>query len=402
MTADFQNAKRPLALPAGVWALGFVSLFMDISSEMIHSLLPAFLVTVVGVSALTVGLIEGVAESTAALTKLFSGALSDHWGRRKPLALLGYGMAALTKPMFPLADSAMTVLAARFADRIGKGIRGAPRDALVADLTAPEQRGAAFGLRQSLDTVGAFLGPLLAIGLMLLSNGDMRLVFWVAVIPAFVCVAVLWLAVREPPPHPHARRASPLAGFSWRSFPPRLWGLVAVVALFTLTRFSEAFLVLRAQDAGWALAYVPLVLVLMNLAYAASAYPFGKLSDRLSRRSLLALGCGVMVLADLCLAFGDGLTGVAAGVLLWGLHMGLTEGLLNALVADYAPAALRGTAFGVMNLARGVMLLPASLLAGALWSGVGASATFLAGAAFAVATILAVLRLPQPSLRPSS
>ncbi len=380
-------------LPAAIWALGLVSLLMDTSSELIHSLLPAFLVTTVGVSALTVGVIEGIAESTAAMTKLFSGVLADHFGRRKPLAVLGYGLAALTKPVFPLARTAWAVLGARFVDRIGKGIRGAPRDALVADLAPPESRGAAYGLRQALDSVGAVAGPLAAVGLMALFADDMRTVFWFATLPAVLAVAVLVFLVHEPAHEKAEAKPSPLAGFRFRTFPREMWALVVIVALFTLMRFSEAFLVLRAEDRGWPLGALPFVFVVMNATYALSAYPLGVLSDRVSRTLLLAVGCGVMVLADACLAFWPGWLGVGVGVAIWGLHMGLTEGLLSALVADRAPKDTVGTAFGVVNFTRGVMLLLASVLAGGLWKGWGPEATFLAGGAFAFLTLVALLFL---------
>lgn len=384
-------------LPAGVWALGLVSLFMDVSSEIIHGLLPVFLVGTLGASVLALGVIEGVAEGTAAITKLFSGMLSDRLGRRKPLAVLGYGMAALTKPLFPLAGSAVTIFAARFIDRIGKGIRGAPRDALVADMTAPDQRGAAFGLRQALDTVGACIGPLLAIGLMLWFANDIRMVFWIAAVPALIAVVILAVAVREPETSlPRNRRGNPLAGFHWRSFSPAFWRLVGVVVLFTLTRFSEAFLVLRAQAAGMPLAYAPLALVVMNLAYVVSAYPAGVLSDRMPRQHLLVVGCVVMIVADLLLAFSDAPALIFLGIAAWGLHMGLTEGLLAALTADHAPAELRATAFGVISLVRGLMLLIASMLAGFLWSRFGAAATFGVGAAFATLTAVAASAAWKP------
>jgi MFS family permease len=386
-------------LPAGIWMLGLVSLFMDVSSEMIHGLLPLFLTTVVGASALMVGLIEGLAEATASFMKLVSGAWSDRMGKRKPLAVLGYGLAALSKPLFPLADSVLTVLLARVADRVGKGIRGAPRDALVADLTAPAQRGAAYGLRQSLDTVGAFVGPLLAIGLMIVFAGDMRAVFAVAVIPALLSVAILVVGVREPAraPVPAAKRPRfNLAAL--RRLPRPFWLLMIVTAPFTLARFSEAFLILRAESAGLALALAPLTLVVMNLVYSLSAYPAGRLSDRMPRTRLLGYGCAVLIAANLCLALGDGLAWAFAGIVLWGLHMGLTEGLIAALVADHAPAELRGTSFGVLHFVRGVLLLVASVLAGALWSGIGPLATFATGALFSALTLvsLGLLREKKP------
>ncbi len=386
------RAAKLRRLPPGVWALGFVSLFMDISSEMIHGLLPVFLVGTLGASVATLGWIEGVAESAAAITKLFSGVWSDRIGRRKPLAVLGYGLAALTKPLFPLADGILMVVTARFVDRIGKGIRGAPRDALIADLTPADQRGAAFGLRQSLDTVGALVGPMVAMAAILWFSHSVRSVLWLAILPAVIAVAILVFAVREPESSRlKVRRGNPLAGFRWRSFPRPFWALVGIVALFTLTRFSEAFLVLRAQSTGLDVAYAPLALVVMNLAYVVSAFPAGMLSDRWPRRHLLVIGCVVMVLADLFLAFGQTPLPIFIGIAGWGLHLGLTEGLIGALTADHAPVELRGTAFGVVNLVRGVMLLVASVAAGAFWTHFGPQVTFLSGGIFAALTVGAIV-----------
>ena len=371
--------------------LGFVSLLMDVSSEMIHSLLPVFMVTVLGASALTVGLIEGVAEATALIVKVFSGTLSDYLRRRKLLAVVGYSLGALSKPLFAIAANAGMVLGARFIDRIGKGVRGAPRDALVADLTPPEVRGAAFGLRQSLDTVGAFVGPLAAIGLMLLWSDDFRAVFWVAVIPGLFAVALLLYGVREPEQPAAGRRTVPV---HWREI-ARLsgayWWVVAIGAVFTLARFSEAFLVLRAQQGGLPIAWIPIVLVVMNVVYALSAYPFGKLSDKMSHAKLLALGLVVLVAADLVLGAGRSLDLIFLGIGLWGLHMGMTQGLLATMVADTAPAELRGTAFGLYNLVSGLAMLLASVLAGLLWDRLGASFTFYAGAVFSALALAAIL-----------
>jgi len=369
-------------LPRSIWALGLVSLLMDISSEMIHSLLPVFLIGVLGASAASVGLIEGIGEATASISKLFSGWLSDRLGRRKALTLIGYGLGALSKPLFALAPAVGWVLAARFSDRIGKGIRGAPRDALIGDLVRPELRGAAYGLRQSLDTVGAFAGPLLAMALMALFNDDFRLVFWFAVIPGVAAVAVLALAVHEPPSgRVDGAARPPLHWSEIRQVGTRFWGVVGVGAVLTLARFSEAFLILRAQGVGLPLALVPAVLVVMNIVYAGTAYPMGRLSDRIDRRTLLAAGFVVLLLADLVLAVAPDLWLVMLGVALWGLHMGMTQGLLAAFIADAAPAALRGTAFGIFHLVTGIALLLASLGAGILWELVGPPATFLVGAA---------------------
>jgi MFS family permease len=380
------------ALPSGVIALGLVSLFMDVSSEIIHSLLPVFLVTVLGASALSVGFIEGIAEATASITKVFSGVISDWMGRRKPLVLLGYALAALTKPLFPLAQGIGAIFTARFIDRIGKGIRGAPRDALIADITPAAQRGAAYGLRQALDTSGAFIGPLLAMVLMAATQDNFRLVFWVAVLPAAICVLLIVFGVEEPeitrPPMP---LRSPLHRENLRRFDPRFWWLLALAAILTCARFSEAFLLLRAENVGLGVTWVPLMLIVMNALYALSAYPFGKFSDHGGRRHLLILGVILLIAADLVLAVAGDVWLVGLGAALWGLHMGATQGLLSVLVADAAPADLRGTAFGVFNLVSGLALLIASVLAGSLWSVFGPAMTFYAGAAIAAVALLGLL-----------
>lgn len=388
-------------LPPAIWALGFVSLLMDVSSEMVHSLLPVFLVTAVGTSALVVGVIEGLAEALALIVKVFSGVLSDYWGKRKGLAVLGYGLGALSKPLFALAPGAGLVLAARLIDRTGKGIRGAPRDALIADIAPPAMRGAAFGLRQSLDSVGAFLGPLIAVGLMLLWANDFRAVFWVAVIPGALAVLVLVVGVKEPE-HPHAGRGvNPIRRENLRRLSRPYWTVVILGGLFALARFSEAFLLLRAEQGGLSLAWIPLVMVVMNLVYSASAYPVGRLADRMSHTSLLAVGLLVLLLADLVLAASNHWTMVMLGVAIWGLHLGMTQGLLAAMVAHAAPADLRGTAFGAFNLVSGLALLVASVVAGLLWDSLGAAATFLAGAGFCCLTLLCLLWLKKMGDNPA-
>ena len=385
---------RP-AIPRGIWVLGFVSMLMDISSEMVHSLLPMFLVGSLGVSVLVVGIIEGLAEACALIVKVFSGTLSDYLGRRKGLAVLGYALGAVTKPLFAIASGPGLIITARLVDRVGKGIRGAPRDALVADIAPPEVRGAAFGLRQSLDTVGAFTGPLLAVGLMLLWANDFRAVFWVAVIPGVLSVLLLMVGVREPERQADTPRSNPVNRANMRRLSAAYWWVVGIGAVFTLARFSEAFLVLRAQQLGVAMAWVPLVMVAMNVVYAASAYPFGWLSDRISHTRLLVAGLLVLVLADAVLATSTDWVSLLLGVALWGVHMGMTQGLLATMVADTAPADLRGTAFGLFNLVSGVAMLIASVLAGWLWDTHGAASTFVAGAVFALSALLLL------GLRPS-
>ena len=383
--------STPSKIPTGIWVLGFVSMLMDISSEMVHSLLPMFLAGTLGMSMLSIGIIEGLAESTALIVKVFSGALSDWLGKRKGLALVGYAMGAFSKPLFAIASGAGVVIAARLIDRVGKGIRGAPRDALVADIAPPDIRGAAFGLRQSLDTVGAFLGPLLATGLMLLWANDFRAVFWIAVIPGLMAVALLAWGVREPQRHSSDKRTNPIKRDNLRRLGAAYGWVVALGAIFTLARFSEAFLVLRAQQLGVAMAWVPLVMVAMNLVYSASAYPFGKLSDRVSHSALLGWGLVVLVVSDVLLATATGWPALLLGVALWGIHMGMTQGLLATMVADTAPSDLRGTAYGVFNLASGLALLVASVVAGWLWDNFGSSATFWAGGAFATLCLVALM-----------
>ena len=376
-------------VPTTVWTLGFVSLLMDTSSELIHSLLPVFLTTVIGASTVAVGLIEGVAEATAAIAKVFSGALSDRIGKRKLLVGIGYGLAAITKPVFPLAGTAWEVLAARFVDRIGKGIRDAPRDALIADVTPPTIRGASYGIRQALDTVGGFAGPLLAVALMALYADDFRAVFWWALAPAALAVLLIVVGVREPDgTKATAKRGWPIRKAELKRMSPAFWMVIAIGVVFTLARFSEAFLVLKAQAEGLALALIPLVFVWMNLVYALTATPAGILSDRLGRENVLLCGLAALVVADLTLAFVPGLGGVVIGVGFWGLYMGFSQGLLSALVADTAPEDLRGTAFGLFNLVTGAALLMASVVAGWLWYDFGPTATFSAGAVLSGLAIL--------------
>lgn len=384
------------AVPGGVWALGFVSMLMDISSEMIHALLPIYMVTVLGTSALSVGFIEGIAEAVASITKVFSGAVSDRLGKRKVLAVCGYGLGALTKPVFPLAGTLGWLVGARFVDRIGKGIRGAPRDALVADITPAELRGAAFGLRQTLDTIGAFLGPLLAIGLMWLTADSFQSVFWIAVIPAFLAVFVLIVYVKDPAPGALKKDAKKV--LKWRDLVKLgndYWWVAGVGGVFALARFSEAFLILRAEAVGIEIMWTPIVLVLMSLAFSLSAYPAGALSDRINRITVLGIGLGLLIAADLVIALVPGMPGLLVGVVLWGLHMGFTQGLFAALIADSAPVELRGTAFGMFNLLTGIALFIASVLAGLLWDVVGFQGTFLVGAGFAVLTAVGLVALKR-------
>ena len=379
-TSSLTPSRSLREIPAGVWVLGFVSMLMDISSEMIHSLRPMFMVSTLGISIFAIGLIEGLAESTALIVKVFSGVWSDYLGKRKGLAVLGYALGAVSKPVFALTSGLGVIVFARLLDRVGKGIRGAPRDALVADITPEHVRGAAFGLRQSLDTVGAFAGPLIAVGLMFAWANDFRAVFWVATVPACMAVALLAFGLREPPRTPSERRINPIRRQNIVSVPTAYWWVVGLGAVFTLARFSEAFHVLRAQQTGVPMAMVPLVMVAMNLIYAASGYPFCALSDAVSHKKLLGIGLAVLVAADLVLASGTNWYALFGGVDLLGVHMGMTQGLLATMVANTAPADLRGTAYGVFNLVSGLAMLVASVLAGSMWEGFGAASTFYMGA----------------------
>jgi MFS family permease len=388
-------------VPSGVVVLGFVSLLMDASSELVHALLPLFMVGTLGASMLVVGIVEGLAEATALVVKVFSGYLSDATRRRKPLVLAGYGLGALSKIAFPLAPSLGWVVGSRLVDRVGKGIRGAPRDALVADLAPPDARGASFGLRQALDTVGAIAGPLLAVAAMAAFADDIRAAFWIAVVPAALCVALIVLGVREPAPSHAATPAARITLGDVRRLDRAFVFVTVVAAVLTLARFSEAFLVLRAQDVGMTLGRAPWVMVAMTAVYAVFAFPAGALADRGHSPRLIRAGLAALIASDLVLAHAASPAAVLAGAALWGLHMALTQGLLSALVAAVAPADLRGTAFGVFNLASGVALLAASAIAGALWDLAGPRYTFYAGAAFTIVAWLALTARQRelPSLR---
>ena len=399
-TTNLPASRTPI--PRTVWVLGLVSMFMDVSSEMIHALLPLFLTVTLGASVAMVGVIDGMAESTASIAKVFSGYVSDRIGRRKPLILLGYGLGVLSKPLFVLAGNAGLVFGARFVDRIGKGLRGAPRDALVADVTPLAIRGRAYGLRQSLDTVGAFAGPLAAIGLMALLHNNMRAVFAFAIIPGAIAVllVIFGIEARGVPAAASVPRV-PLRLADLRGLDRAFWGVVGIGVLFTMARFSEAFLVLKANADGLPLALAPLVLVVMNLVYSLGAYPAGALSDAGGAKRPMLLGLASLIAADACLAYGHGLAATFAGIALWGAHMALTQGVLAQLVAEKAPAALRGSAFGVFNLATGLTMLAASVLAGVLWDAAGPPATFMAGGGFAAITlILLAFRRARPSATP--
>jgi len=370
---------EPHKIPKSIWALGFVSMFMDVSTEMIHSLLPIYLVSILGVSAIAVGMIEGIAESTSLLIRIFSGTLSDYLGKRKLIATIGYGIAAATKPLFAIATSLNVIMAARFVDRLGKGIRGAPRDALIGDLSPLSIRGACFGLRQSLDNVGAIAGPLIAILLMWLFANNIKAVFWAATIPAFVSFFIILVVVKEPKKEHHYNQEEqkPFNIKDVAKLHSSFWWVIVIAVVISFARMSEAFLVLKAQDAGFELMYIPLVLVIMNLIYASTSYPAGKLSDKIDRMHLLSLGTLILLISDLLLAYATTHIHTMLGVALWGLHMGVTQGIFAALIVDKTPAHLYGTAFGIFNFLCGLAILFGNIIAGWIWSVHGAQLTFL-------------------------
>ncbi len=387
--------KNIIKIPKGVWALGFVSLFMDVSSELVHSLLPLFLVSGLGASMISVGIIEGIAEATALITKIFSGTISDYIGKRKLITVIGYGLSALTKPLFPLANSVSMVLTARFLDRVGKGVRGAPRDALMGDISPKEIRGACFGLRQSLDTVGAFSGPLLAIIFMIIFSNNLRLVMWVAVIPAVLSLVLLVLGVEEPKKETVKKAHNPIKFSDIKNIGKPYWVIVAISAVITLARFSEAFLVLKAKDVGLSMAYIPAIMVLMNIVYALSSYPAGVLSDKFERKILLQIAMLLLIIADVILAYSSNIFYLSVGIVFWGLHMGFSQGVLTSMITDTSSDNIRGTAYGVFNLVCGVAMLFASGIAGVLWEVYGSSATFSCGALFALLSFLSLLFVNQ-------
>lgn len=393
MATGSASTDKTHAIPSTVWVLGVVSLLMDISSEMVQTLLPLYLVAGLGASAMTIGFIEGLSVAIATVTKLFSGVISDWTGRRKPLAVAGYGLAALSKLIFPLATTAGGIVTAKAIDRVGKGIRGTPRDALIADVTPPEIRGAAFGLRKSLDTVGGFVGPLVAIGLMVATGGNIVAIFWIAVIPAFLAVALLIVGIREPETPPARSKGLPRFADTGK-LNTAVWIVIAVASVLTLARFSEAFLLLKAQEAGFTAAWVPITMVVMHAVYGLTAYPVGSLSDRMGRKGLLAVSLGFLVAADLVIAHSTTIYPFLAGIVLWGLHMGFSQGILATLIADTAPPHLKGTAFGIFNVITGFVMLAGNVGAGWLWEAYGSSSTFLAGATLSAIALVSLLALP--------
>jgi len=355
-------------LSPNIALLGLVSLLTATSSAMVYGLLPVFLVKVLGASIGIVGVMEGLAEASNSAMRLLSGITSDWIGRRKPVVAFGYLLSAANKLVFPMAESVSIVFVARLVDRFGKGVRDAPRDALISDLTPSHIRGSGFGLRTALYTMGFVLGPLAAIGLMVASGDNFRLVFAIAVAPAFAAVGILLFAIGEDPAQSSREARFRIRLSHLSRLPAAFWWSISVASLLSLARYSPAFLVLKASDVGIDPAFVPLILVFTHTVFSAAAYPFGALADRVDHRLQLALAVAVLLAADLVLAAGGTMVTAFLGASLWGLQMGVSEGLLSASVANAAPDDLRGTAFGIYQLAFGLAAFGASGTAGALWS----------------------------------
>ena len=385
------NAPVPRRLPRQVAILGVISLLTAMSSAMVYGLLPVFLVKVLGASTASVGVIEGIAEAMMSLARIFSGRASDWMGRRKPLVLLGYAVSAVNKVMFPLAGTVSIVFAARVIDRIGKGLRDAPRDAFMTDVTPAKVRGSGFGLRLAFYTTGFVIGPLAAMEVMQLSGDNFRLVFWLAVIPAVLAIIILIFGITEHASTKFVPRPLLLRRSEFALFTGAFWWAIAVASLLSLARFSYAFLILKAYGIGVDAAYVPIVLVLMHLVYAAAAYPFGVLADHMDRRLQLGIGAAILIAADMVLATANVGWMAAIGAGLWGLQMAATQGLLSASVADAAPEELRGTAFGIYDMSVGLATFVASAAAGALWMVGGSPLAFGFSGLIAAAAILLLL-----------
>jgi MFS family permease len=374
-------------LGRNVLALAAVSLLTDVASDMTYPLLPLFLATTLGASATAVGAIEGAAESTAALLKLASGWLSDRVSRRKPLVLAGYGIASLIRPLIGLAQSVTQVLGIRVTDRIGKGIRTAPRDALVADSVDPAIRGRAFGFHRAADHAGAVIGPLLAFALLRWGGLEVRQIFLLTAIPGALAVLALLVGVREVPREmPEASRKLDLRAPLGRRF----WSFLAVLLVFTLGNSTDAFLLLRARDLGIDAALIPILWALLHVVKSLSSTPGGALSDRIGRKPLLVAGWILYAAVYFALARADAAWQAWALFAVYGIYFGLTEGVEKALVADLVPEDRRGAAFGWYNLALGIAALPASLIFGTIWDRAGAPAAFGFGAAMALAAAIGI------------
>lgn len=395
--------KKIISLNKTVFVLGLVSLFTDLSSEMIYPVLPLFLANVIGASTMFIGLIEGIAESTASFLKVFSGWLSDKFGKRKQLVLAGYGLSSLVKPLLAVATSGWHVLGVRFVDRIGKGIRGAPRDAMIADVTEPDKRGRAFGFHRAMDTAGAVIGPAATFLILMLFGNNYRLLFLIAAVPALIAVAIIIFGIKEKRPQSPAgdcRIAPPVSNVrTERQKAPlsrQFIILLIIIGVFTLGNSSDAFLILRAQGAGIAVWLIPLLWLFFNLVYTLVSMPAGRLSDKIGRKRIILLGFIIYAASYLGLAFANAGWQIWALFGLYGVYYAMTEGVIRAHIADVVPEATRATSYGIYNFVVGVLVLPANLLTGWIWKvagyqtalSVGAGLAILAAAGFAAFSFL--------------
>jgi MFS family permease len=385
---------EPRKIARNVYALSAVSFFTDASSEMIYPLLPVFLTVTLGASAESLGIIEGAAETTAALLKLASGWWSDRVRRRKPLIAFGYGLASAARPLVAIAQSAGQVLAIRVTDRVGKGIRGAPRDALIADSVDPSVRGKAFGIQRTSDHAGAVVGPLLAFAVLNWWHTPLRKVFWLAAIPGAIALAIAIFVVQEQHAEPASKES---VATSPSLLPKRFWGVLGAITLFTLGNSTDAFLLLRATQLGVPVALAPILWAMLHVVKSSTSTPGGVLSDRVGRKPTVVAGW--MIYAVVYLGFARATAAWHAWALfaVYGVYFGLAEGPERALVADIVPGGRRGTAFGWYNLSIGIAALPASIVFGWIWDRSGPHTAFLFGAAIAGLASLALLAVPSSS-----
>ncbi|HKY19934.1 MAG TPA: MFS transporter [Vicinamibacterales bacterium] len=387
-------------LPAGVWLLGGVSLFNDIASEAIYPLLPFFLTSVLGATAVSLGFIEGAAEAISSVLKVISGRMSDRWRRRKPIVLGGYSLSALARPFISVANGWVAVFALRFIDRVGKGIRSAPRDAMLADLAEVTNRGRVFGFHRAMDHAGAVLGPLLATGFLIAFPDRYRTLFALTAIPGIATV-VLLLWLKEPAPGSWLRAPSlqPLVP-THQSLPPPLVRYLIVLSIFTLGNSADAFLLLRLTQAAGGPQYIPLMWALLHVVKMGSSVIGGSASDRVGRRPLIAIGWVIYAGVYAGFALSESLVALIACFLIYGVYYGCVEGTERALVADFAPATQKGTAFGVYNAVAGIGALVSSVVFGMIWKYLGAATAFASGATLALlAAILLFALVPAPEPR---
>ena len=383
--------SRP-KLPASVWLLGWVSFFTDLASEAIYPLLPLFLTRVLGAGAMSLGVIEGVAEAANSALKIVSGRLSDRWNVRKPIVLGGYALSSFVRPLMALATSWVHVLALRFTDRLGKGIRGAPRDALLAHVAEPAQRGRVYGVQRAMDHAGAVAGPLAASAFLFYRPEDYRTLFALTIIPGLIVIALL---TRLEEQRGSADGAAAPDVSRWRDLPPRLWALLGIFTVFTLGNASDAFLLLRLSEIGIAAVWIPILWSALHVVKSVSSALGGARSDKVGRRRMIIGGWVLYAAVYFAFAFVESTPAIVAVFLAYGLYFGMTEGAERALIADLSPAGLRGTAFGLYNAALGVGALFASILFGLVWTRASPGAAFMMGGGLAISAAAMLALLPR-------